>query len=86
MYNINCSCFAVLKVTLIMKLDFAMAWLLKRVLWRYVSVEFGEVCVTTTGTTKMHLLSAESWDIQQQVTKFNIKYFDIISDTSYYIL
>ena len=51
-----------------MQSDLAMAWLLKRVLWRFVSLEFGEVCVTAAGITKMHLLSAESWDIQQQVT------------------
>ena len=60
------------------QLDLAMAWLLKKVLWRYVSAEFGEVCVTATGTTKMHLLSAESWDIQQQVTiVVNLSVFSI---------
>ena len=45
-----------------------MAWLLKRVLWRFASVESGEVYVTATGTTRMHLLSVDNWDIQQQVT------------------
>ena len=65
---IDCSCFAVLKVTLIMQSDLAMAWLQKRVLWRSALVASGGVCVPATGTTKMHLLSVDNWDILQQVT------------------
>ena len=50
------------------QLDLAMACLLKRVLWKFVLVESGEVYVTATGMTKMRLLSVENWDIQQLVT------------------
>ena len=51
------------------RLDLAMACLLKRVLWKFVLVDSGEVYVTaTTGMTKMRLLSVENWDIQQLVT------------------
>ena len=73
MYNyyilVTVSCmFVVLKVTLIMQLDLAMAWLLKRVLWRSALVASGGGCVPASGTIKMHLLSVDNWDIQQQVT------------------